>query len=62
MRMNTPDSIRALQIGRELLNEFRKNIGDEEYDKIINSPVRSCKCGYIKEGDYDQCYKCEWGK
>ena len=56
---NTLSSLYALHIGFQVLEEIKKDIGEEEYNKIVNSPVRSCKCGFIKEGDYTICPKCE---
>jgi hypothetical protein len=56
---DTLNSLYALKIGYKLLDEIKKDIGKEEYNKIVNSPVKSCKCGFIKEGDYTICPKCE---
>ena len=48
-----------LRIGKIFLNEIRELIGSEEYDKIMNSPIECCKCGFIKKGDETFCPKCE---
>lgn len=56
---NIFDSLLALRIGRQVLNGFKEKIGIEEYSKIINSPIKSCSCGFIKEGDETICPKCE---
>lgn len=57
--MSTMASLYALEVGKRVLEEFKKGIGEEEYNKIINSPIKSCKCGFIKEGDDTMCPKCE---
>jgi hypothetical protein len=49
----------AIKAGQIILKEFRKAIGEEEYDKIMSEPVKSCKCGFIKQGNYTPCPKCE---
>ena len=53
------DVINALMIGKELLKNIKEEAGEEKYNEVINSPVKSCSCGFIKEGDYTHCPKCE---
>lgn len=55
----TMSSLWALEMGRKVLDEFKEYIGEEEYNKIMNSPIKGCKCGFIKEGDDTLCPKCE---
>lgn len=52
------ESLMMLDLGRQLLNDIR-NDDPEEYDKIMNSPIKGCSCGFIKEGDETSCPKCE---
>ena len=44
---------------KKLLDDIKEDIGEKEYNKIINSPVKSCACGFIKEGEETLCPKCE---
>jgi len=57
--MSIKSALLALKVGTGLLDKIRDSIGHEEYDKIMSEPVKSCKCGFIKEGDYTICPKCE---
>jgi hypothetical protein len=54
--------LEILRIGQHLLKGFKEKIGEEEYNKIMKEPVKSCSCGFIKEGDYTLCPKCEGEK
>ena len=52
-------SIIALNIGQFIIDSFKEGLDEEEYNKFMNEPIKACKCGYIKEGDYTVCPKCE---
>lgn len=52
-------SLVMIGIGNTVLREFENILGKEEVEKIRNSPVKGCSCGFIKEGDYTYCPKCE---
>jgi len=49
----------TLIIGSKILKEIRKDMGVEEYDRIMSDSIKGCKCGFIKEGDSSFCPKCE---
>lgn len=49
----------GLKVGRAVLDGFKKEIGEEQYNKIMNNPIKGCKCGFIKEGVEEICPKCE---
>lgn len=51
--------ISIMKIGRNILEEMKNAIGEEDYNKIMSEPMKSCSCGYIKEGDETMCPKCE---
>ena len=52
-RDKTIKFLNSMKAYNEFLKDVKMKIGLEEYNKIVSEPVKGCKCGYIKEGDYN---------
>lgn len=56
---NIHELIAVMKVGRFVLDDMKKTIGEDNYNKILSEPIKSCSCGFIKEGDESSCPKCE---